>query len=95
MKKYVGNMKKYVESSKTWKNYTTWNLEIYWLSQTIKIMFHVFTLHLASPTGCIRMKKKLGIFPSSRAYIEKERSEFFQAPEPKRKFGLGKEYEEI
>ena len=36
----------------------------------------------ASPTGCIRRKRKLGIFTSPRVYIKGERSEFFQVPRP-------------
>ena len=42
----------------------------------------------ASPSGCIRRRKKLGIFLSTRTYREGERSKFLQVPESRRKVGI-------
>ena len=39
------------------------------------------------PTDYIQ-RRKIEILPSPRAYIEGERSEFFQVLEPRRKFGI-------
>ena len=50
------------------------NLEIYWASQEIKIMFHVFPV---LPNGLFQRR-------SFRAYVgeEGESSDFFQVPKP-------------
>ena len=58
-----------------WKTSTTISLQVDWSLYGGDSQKSDTSL-LTSPTGRIRSKRKLGIFPSPRAYIEGERSEF-------------------